>query len=75
MNTQTLSQFELLDTELLSAVEGGKCTAQGAGKAMVSFGAGAAVTGFITGGPLVAAVSWHGGVVGGAIVYGATCWW
>ncbi|MBM7635564.1 Blp family class II bacteriocin [Streptococcus saliviloxodontae] len=42
MNTQTISQFELLDTELLATIEGGAC-------------------------------SWNG--AGGAVGYGATCWW
>lgn len=74
MSTQIISQFELLDTELHATVEGGACNRFDFSKAMISTGIGEAVIGGVFGGPLGAAVSWHGGVVGGAIVYGATCW-
>lgn len=38
MNTQTISQFELLDTELLATVEGGnwKCTVGTVGMAVTT---------------------------------------
>ncbi|MGT2965545.1 Blp family class II bacteriocin [Streptococcus acidominimus] len=74
MNTQTISQFELLDTELLATVEGGGCTQQGAGKAVIK-GMITGVIGGIPGGPLTMAVGYNFGAVGGAAAYLATCWW
>lgn len=73
MNTQTISQFELLDTELLAAVEGGGWIKCGLGTV------GGALTGGVTGSaigtvtlPIVGTVSgaaagfWGGAATGAA---------
>ncbi|MFU2163919.1 Blp family class II bacteriocin [Streptococcus pluranimalium] len=67
MNTQTISQFEPLDTDLLAAVEGGKCSWKGAGTATISGAIGGAFTGGFPGAAL--------GAAGGYLGYSATCWW
>ena len=45
MNTPTISQFELLDTELLSTVEGGGCSWDGVGGATAQGAIGGAISG------------------------------
>ena len=78
MNTPTISQFELLDTELLSTVEGGGCSWNGVGGATAQGAIGGAISGAFV-------VTWYYllldqflgilGGLGGAAAYGATCWW
>ena len=75
MNTQTISQFELLDNELLSTVEGGK-TDWGAVSKGAVYGAGIGVGlctagGMFTGGAawaMTAGCAWAGAKIGGALV-------
>ncbi|WP_424555730.1 Blp family class II bacteriocin [Streptococcus agalactiae] len=83
MNTQTISQFELLDTELLATIEGGACSWNGAGGATLQAAIGGAIGGAFGGNmvlPVVGSVPGYlgGGILGGAggaVGYGATCWW
>ncbi|HEM3683949.1 TPA: ComC/BlpC family leader-containing pheromone/bacteriocin [Streptococcus suis] len=61
MNTQTISQFELLDTELLATVEGGNTCAYGVAGGVLT-GVGTAAIG------LLAATNPVGWVVGSLVV-------
>ncbi|HEU9279613.1 TPA: bacteriocin class II family protein [Streptococcus pneumoniae] len=76
MNTKKMSQFEIMDTEMLACVEGGGCNWGDFAKAGVG---GGAVRGLQLG---IKTRTWQGaatGAAGGAILggvaYAATCWW
>ncbi|EMB62652.1 Blp family class II bacteriocin [Streptococcus mutans] len=75
MNTHILEQFDVMDNEALSTVEGGGCSWKGAAKATVAGGIGGAFAGDVTV-PIVGTVpGWAAGAGLGAAGYGATCWW
>ncbi len=68
MNTQAFEQFNVMDNEALSVVEGGGCSWKGADKAGFSGGVGGLIG---AGGNPVGGVL---GIAGGLAAYGATCW-
>lgn len=73
MNTQTISQFELLDTELLATVEGGECSVREADKQTFNAMIGGLIGG-IPGGPGVMAGASVLAGIGARVGYYLTCW-
>lgn len=76
MNTKTIEQFSTMIADMLAGVEGGNCNWHGFTQAAVFSGAG---NGFRLG---VKTRTWQGaaagaagGLVIGAVGYGAVCWW
>ena len=75
LNTQTIATFDVMDEAALAGVEGGGCNPYAGAAAIVKGGIATATAGFITGGPLTAAIGWNASALGGTIGYYTTCWW
>ena len=69
MDTHVLEQFDVMDSQVPSAIEGGGCSWKGADKAGFSGGVGGLIG--AGGNPVGGAL----GIAGGLAAYGATCWW
>lgn len=72
MNTKKMSQFEIMDTEMLAWVEGGGCNWGDFAKAGVG---GGVARGLKTRTWQGAATGAAGGAILGGVAYEATCWW
>ncbi|CAM3292009.1 hypothetical protein STPL106120_04145 [Streptococcus pluranimalium] len=66
MNTQTLNNFETLNSEVLELTIGGGCNWKEAGASVIGGAIGGAFGGWAGAGL---------GALGSAVGYGATCWW
>ncbi|WP_270992333.1 Blp family class II bacteriocin [Streptococcus pneumoniae] len=81
MDTKMMSQFSVMDTEMLACVEGGGCNWGDFAKAGVGgAGVGGAAArglqlGIKTGTWQGAATGAAGGAILGGVAYAATCWW
>lgn len=76
MDTKKMSQFEIMDTEMLACVEGGGCNWGDFAKAGVGGGAARGLQlGIKTRTWQGAATGAAGGAIHGGVAYEATCWW
>ncbi|HEW3299685.1 TPA: Blp family class II bacteriocin [Streptococcus pneumoniae] len=76
MNTKMMSQFSVMDNEMLARVEGGGCNWGDFAKAGVGGGAARDLQlGIKTGTWQGAATGAAGGAILGGVAYAATCWW
>ena len=71
MNTKMMSQFEIMDTEMLETVCGGDFAKVGVGAGMAR----GFQLGIKTGTWQGAATGAVGGAILGGVAYAATCWW
>ncbi|CAG5422382.1 bacteriocin BlpO [Streptococcus pneumoniae] len=76
MDTKMMSQFSVMDTEMLACVEGGGCNWGYFAKAGVGGAAARGLQlGIKTGTWQGAATGAAGGAILGGVAYAATCWW
>ncbi|CTF83334.1 hypothetical protein ERS044084_00418 [Streptococcus pneumoniae] len=76
MDTKMMSQFSVMDTEMLACVEGGGCNWEILPKAGVGGAAARGLQlGIKTGTWQGAATGAAGGAILGGVAYAATCWW
>ena len=76
MDTKMMSQFSVMDTEMLACVEGGGCNWGDFAKAGVGGGAARGLQlGIKTGTWQGVATGDAGGAILGGVAYVAICWW
>ncbi len=76
MDTKMMEQFEIMDTDMLTCVEGGGCNWGDFAKAGVGGGVARGLRlGIKTRTWQGAAAGAAGGAILGGVAYAATCWW